>query len=258
MHAQWDPSRHWPQPAPAATRSAADTAEHLLAPTLAPIDLDELVAGCRRTVVVAPHPDDETLGIGGLLAALLRRHLPLAVILVTDGESGHAATDTPLRAALGRARPLESLLALHELGWARPHVYRLQLPDGDVAAHEHALARRLARLLHADDHVLTTWRYDGDADHEATARAVARVATDKRCACAQFPVWSRTRTLHGDARADGRLRRFALDDAALVRKRRALAAFRTQLTDDPVTGALPVVFPSMVSRFLVPFEVLIL
>lgn len=232
--------------------------EYLLAPTPASIDLDELVAGCRRTVVVAPHPDDETLGVGGLLAMLLQRGLALAVVLVTDGEASHPGSGTAMREGLRRARPLESMLALRELGWERPHVHRLQIPDGGVVAHEDVLTQRLDRLLHADDRVLTTWRYDGHADHEATARAVARVAAGKGFACAQFPVWSRARMLHGDTRASGRLRRFALNDAALLRKRNALGAYRSQLADDPVTGALPVVFPSMVSRFLVPFEVLVL
>ncbi len=223
----------------------------------ASIGLDELLAGCRRVVVVAPHPDDETLGVGGLLAMVLRRSLPIAVVLVTDGEASRVSRGAWMRDVLRRARPLESLLALHMLGWARPHVHRLRLPDGAVAAAADALSRRLDRLLRADDHVFTTWRYDGHADHEATARAVARTASGKGCTCTQFPIWGRADVLRGDVRASARIRHLDLDDAALACKRNALRAYRSQLAGDPDTGVPPVVFPAMVSRFLAPFEVLI-
>jgi len=40
----------------------------------------------QRLVVVAPHPDDESLGIGGTVAMLARR-VPVTVVCVTDGEA---------------------------------------------------------------------------------------------------------------------------------------------------------------------------
>ena len=42
------------------------------------------------TVVVAPHPDDETLAAGGLIAALTSRGIPVTVVAVTDGEHAYA------------------------------------------------------------------------------------------------------------------------------------------------------------------------
>lgn len=229
-------------------------------PALPRIGIGTLMHGCRRFVIVAPHPDDETLGAGGMMSALLRHGCPVAVIAVTDGESSHLPGDwwTPER--LRSTRPAESARALFRLGWQRPIVHRLQVPDGAVAAHEDSLARQLTTLLRADDRVLTTWLHDGHPDHEATARAVVAAAAQVGCAVAQFPIWNRWRVLAGrDALVDGGyVRRFALDAEALRHKRMALRAYRSQLLDDPLSGAPPVVPKAMVRQFLQPFELVVL
>lgn len=223
------------------------------------IDVDELMRDCRRVVVVAPHPDDETLGVGGLLSVLLQHDFPIDVVMVTDGEACRSAQDQWAPDVMRSVRSLESVLALRQLGWTRPQTHRLRLPDGDVAAHEETLAQRLEPLLHSGDCVLTTWQHDGHPDHEATARVVMRVAADKECECVQFPVWRRSRMLLDD---DGltreHLRRFNFDSSALRRKRRALKRYRSQLVAGVDNGAMPVVPPAMVDEFLVPFEVLML
>lgn len=223
------------------------------------IDVNELMRDCRRVVVVVPHPDDETLGIGGLLSVLLRQDFTISVVMVTDGEASHAAQDRWTPDVMRSVRSLENVLALRQLGWARPRVHRLQLPDSDVAAHEDTLVQQLEPLLQPGDRVLTTWQHDGHPDHEATARAVMQVAADKRCACAQFPVWRRSRMLlDDDGQTREHLRRFNFDSSALRRKCRALKTYRSQLVTGADNGATPIVPPSMVDEFLVPFEVLML
>ena len=49
----------------------------------------ELVPPGSRLVVVAPHPDDEILGAGGLLAATARAGRDLLLVAVTDGQASH-------------------------------------------------------------------------------------------------------------------------------------------------------------------------
>ncbi len=41
-----------------------------------------------RTLVFAPHPDDEILGCGGLMTLLVMRGSPVSVIYLTSGEAG--------------------------------------------------------------------------------------------------------------------------------------------------------------------------
>src|SRR5437667_10147182 len=95
-----------------------------------------------RVVVFAPHPDDETVGLGGLLFRLAQAHAPLRVVFVTNGDGYRRAleqdfdveqpTDTDY-VALGELRQREALAALAHLGVARRDVRFLGFPDGGLA-----------------------------------------------------------------------------------------------------------------------------
>lgn len=240
-------------------RHAADAREHRQAHDPQCMGAEELMRDCRRIVVVAPHPDDETLGAGGLLSVLLRRGFPVDVVMVTDGEASHVGLAPRV---VRSVRVLESALALRQLGWVRPNVHRLRLPDSEVASQEDVLVRRLEQLLRPGDRVLTTWQHDGHSDHEATAHAVMKVAASKGCACVQFPVWGRSRMLldEADPAPDHpeHVCRFPLDSAALMHKCRALRRYRSQLVPMAGSDEPPVVPPAMVNECLAPFEVLLL
>ena len=62
----------------------------------------------ERLLVLAPHPDDEVIGCGGLIAQHLREHRAVRIVIATDGAVGGdaAARETEARrgiAALGGA-----------------------------------------------------------------------------------------------------------------------------------------------------------
>lgn len=207
----------------------------------ASISLDELMKGCRRMVIVAAHPGDETLGMGGAAAMWLQRGGALAVIAVTDGDAAPLASGnwwTPAR--LRCIRPAESTLALHHLGWPQDNaIKRLHVPHDKVAEHEQLLANYLQQWLRSDDRILTAWQHDGPADNAATSRAVAAAADVIGCAVAEFPVWHRHRILLGNAAASRQIRSLDIATDALWRKRKALTAYRSHLDADPLSGAPP-------------------
>ena len=61
-----------------------------------------------RLTVVAAHPDDETLGAGGLIAECSMRGIPIQIVVVTDGAASHpeSSTVTPRQLAARRGREL--------------------------------------------------------------------------------------------------------------------------------------------------------
>lgn len=240
---------------------------------LAGIAVTTLVPSGRRAVIVAPHPDDELLGTGGLIASLLA--LPAAeapteilVIAVTDGTGSHP--DSPLWPAgrLAQVRPAETTDALRVLlDGAAPcredeaparalRVVRAGLPDGGVAAHEDALCDFLRSRLRADDVLFATWRFDGHPDHEAVGRAAARAVADSGATLIEVPVWTWHWAAPGDSRVPWhRARRLLLSPSVTQAKRQAVQAYPSQLVEDPSTGAAPILPPYVLARVLREFEV---
>jgi len=220
------------------------------------ISLARLVPIGARAVIVAPHPDDEVLASGGLLAMLAARGDQPLVVGVTDGDASHpgSARWTPEKLAAFRHR--EALAGLDQLG-VRPQSYlRLSVPDGRVHQHQAQLIESLIQVLRPEDRVLSTWTADGHPDHEATARAVSEACRVVHCRHLQSPVWMWHWAAPGDSRVPWtQLRRLRLTPNAQRRKNQALLAHASQLTGQG-RGAPPVLAPSAVRRMLRPFEYL--
>jgi len=222
------------------------------------VEVRDLVGGARRAVVVAPHPDDEVLGTGGLLAEFAAASLPTLVVAVTDGEASHHDSRRWTPEALRQARVRESLDALAELGIAADNVLRLRLQDGCVAESESWLTSALAALLHAGDLVFATWSGDGHADHEACGRAAAGAVEGRRAAHCEVPIWMWNWADPEDARLPWtRLVRVRLSHEAQRRKRRALECFGTQRRFDPDVALSPALDDAMLAHFDRPYETLI-
>ncbi len=107
-----------------------------------PLALD----GVRRVVVVAAHPDDESLGAGGLLATAYERGLEIDLVLLTAGELSHPASPTHSPEQLAQRRLGEAKEALHAVAPGAA-VTMLALGDGAVADSEADVAARLVDLI---------------------------------------------------------------------------------------------------------------
>lgn len=228
----------------------------LAAQPLRPASVADLLAEDRRLVMVAPHPDDEVLAIGGLLAHWSTLRADVLIVAVTDGEGSHAGSAQWPPVRLAAERPLESAEAWRRLGFGQPTCERLGLPDGGVRPHRDALIGGIAALLRPDDVVFTTWRHDGHPDHEATGRACAVACAQVGSTLVEVPVWAWHWAEPGDARLPWhRALRLPLDASSAARKRHAVGAFTSQLRPDPSTGAGPILRSTTVQRAHRPFEI---
>jgi len=136
-------------------------------PNPLPPELD--LAPARRVLVIAPHPDDETLGCGGTLARLAST-CDIHVLLVTNGDGGGG-----LPPGTGERRKQEMDAATKALGITTP-VLHLDQPDGhfsDSPAFRKALASHLERLQ--PNWVFLPWLGDSHLDHSRIARASSEV-----------------------------------------------------------------------------------
>ncbi|KAE9646390.1 PIG-L deacetylase family protein [Pseudomonas sp. PB106] len=225
------------------------------------IDVLSLVPANARAVIVAPHPDDEILGCGGLLQLLAAAGRPLQLISVTDGSASHPGSERWPVERLSIVRPQESAEALRRLGLPMHSLKWLRggFTDTQVAAQEQALCAFIESHLRPGDVVFTTWREDGHSDHEAVGRASAEAARRVGAICHELPVW----TWHWATPEDAvvpwqRARKILLSPAQIARKRHAVHAFASQLEGDPDVGLAPVLAPYVIDRLLQPFEVVFL
>ncbi|QXI56656.1 PIG-L family deacetylase [Pseudomonas sp. OE 28.3] len=222
------------------------------------ISVEQLVPAGHRAVIIAPHPDDEVLGCGGLLQGLAMLDRQIQLISVTDGSASHPGSRRWPVERLSIVRPQESAQALHRLG-LRMHSLqwlRAGFADSQVAAREDELSAFIERYLKPTDVVFTTWREDGHCDHEAAGRASAKAAQAVGATLYELPVWTWHWATPEDSQVPWqRARKIALTPEAVARKRHAIHAFASQLEGDPQVGLAPVLAPYVVERLLQPFEV---
>src|ERR1700692_108633 len=83
--------------------------------TLPEVDPATLVPPGARAVIVSPHPDDEILATGGLLAQLSDLGRKALIIAVTDGTASHPDSPEWPAARLAATRPQETRAALPRL-----------------------------------------------------------------------------------------------------------------------------------------------
>lgn len=175
------------------------------------ITAPSIAIGPGRLVVVAPHPDDEVLGLGATMAARSSRKAPDlfsgrgpgetgatdtsthdpsdVVVCVSDGAASHPGEVAP-EEMRGR-RKAECEAGARELGI---DLRMLGLPDGGLSADavDAALHPVLDEL--APTTVAVTWSGDGHPDHHVCAESVRRWWRDAR---------ARGRGGNGDAAGDG-------------------------------------------------------
>lgn len=225
------------------------------------IDVLDLVPLGSRAVIIAPHPDDEVLGCGGIMQLLAAAGRPLQLISVTDGSASHPGSQRWTVERLSVVRPQESAEALRRLGLPMHSLKWLRggFTDTQVAAEETGLSEFIAGYLHANDVVFTTWREDGHSDHEAVGRASVEAARRVGATCHELPVWTWHWATPEDATVPWeRARKILLSPTHIARKRHAAHAFASQLEGDRDVGLGPVLAPYVLDRLLQPFEVVFL
>jgi LmbE family N-acetylglucosaminyl deacetylase len=223
------------------------------------VDPAELVPFGARAVVIAPHPDDEVLGTGGLLARLSAISRSVLIIAVTDGTASHPESSDWPPDRLADVRPQETRDALQRLRMRQVQVVRLGLQDGGAKQFELDLSGLLSKYLQPNDIVFATWRYDGHPDHEAVGRAASAAASEAQLPFVEVPLWTWHWASPDDPRVPwSRARRVVLDDATHERKVRAVQAFRSQIEPDAAMGREPVLPEHVLARLTRPFEVILI
>ncbi|MDX1490864.1 MAG: PIG-L family deacetylase [Pseudohongiellaceae bacterium] len=124
---------------------------------------------CQKALVFAPHPDDETFGCGGLLAAYKKNGIPTEAIILTSGDHGeHGSSGTDVRES-------ESQCAAKILGIGELHFWRE--PDRHLNFCERLIDKVSSAIKSTkSDLVLCPSLYEVHPDHRACAWLILEAA----------------------------------------------------------------------------------
>lgn len=229
-------------------------------PEILPLRSVEAIA-CTSALVVAPHPDDETLGCGGAIALLRDRGCNVQVLVISDGTLSHPSSCKYPAPKLRALRESETISALAVLGVDATAVTFLRLPDGAVPTQEPEFSQAVASCCNyltqvAPQLIFLPLRYDPHPDHRASWKliytALANLNLSSRLI--EYPIWDWDETQRGSL---PNLPSWRLDISSMVElKQQAIALYRSQTTnlidDDPEGFCLT---PEMLANFTRPWEV---
>ncbi len=203
----------------------------------------------RHLVVLAAHPDDETLGAGGLIAHLAAHGTQVDVVVATAGEASHPRSPTTTPVQLAKLRAHEVRAAVHALA-PNARLHLMGLPDGRLADHRARVVQKLSGLLVDEAWLVAPWRGDAHPDHES-AGCAARIAATARIRLLEYPVWLWHWATPDDVRVPWkRLRRFQLSVDDQRRKVEAMTTHASQLrplSDQP--GDEVLLGPGVIAHF---------
>ena len=213
--------------------------------------------GVTLLVVVAAHPDDESLGAGGLIAMAHAAGIPVTVIVATSGEHSHPRSPSFSPERLSAVRRVEVVHAIDTLA-PGAGVRLLGLRDGALRQQIEEVTRAIETEVAGRAGVLiaSPWRADGHPDHTAAGEAAAEVAQATGSTLLEYPIWG----WHWAAPDSPnwpweRIRTLPLDSDVGVAKAAALERHRSQLkplSDAP--GDEAVISSAFAAHFLRNFE----
>ncbi|HEX3347934.1 MAG TPA: PIG-L family deacetylase, partial [Acetobacteraceae bacterium] len=154
----------------------------------------EMLFGAGPPLVLAPHPDDESIGCGGIIAGCCAQGPPPTVVVVTDGAASHPGSRRWPPEALRDLRESEAREAVRRLGLPGDRIRFLRLADAAAPHGGEAFdgaVDEVCRVVMSSrcGAVLATWSHDPHCDHKAVAKMARAVACRTGVPHYAYPVW---------------------------------------------------------------------
>lgn len=228
-------------------------------PSISPASL---VPEGRRAVIVTPNPDDEVFATGGLIHGLHFLGRDLLVIAATGEAMSQGVSDSSNEGGESQVQYSPYSGALHRLGvmaggnGEKPAcgIIHAGLEKNTLSHNETALAAFFAWRIKPGDVVFASWRFDGDADHEAVGRAALAASAIVGAKCIPVPVRAWEWAAPGDSRVPWhRARRIEVDQYGLYAKRQALFGDRIDARTKASTDGEP-----FIDAMHNPYEIVLL
>jgi LmbE family N-acetylglucosaminyl deacetylase len=213
----------------------------------------------RSCLVLAPHPDDETLGCGATIMRKLAAGAPVQVVIAADGRYAYPSSKLSVDALI-EIREEEARRACAILGLPDESITFLRFEDVRLADHRGLLRDRLFAIFDMVDpeEILVSSIIDNHPDHRVLAelaRELTQTRRDRVLTLYEYPIWFwdpriwRVRDLL-------KLRpRIVRTEEFRMRKHQAIGAYRSQVTNMISETGSPPLRRGFVQQFLQPEEI---
>ena len=210
----------------------------------------------RPCLILAPHPDDETLGCGVTVMRKVAAGTPVHIVVMTDGRNWPPDRD-PADNIATRAAELRE--ACRRLGLGDRDVTHLSFPPDGLHSAGDSLVDAVADALriHQPLDVLSTSEADPHSDHSALGIAARRAVAGTNSRLLVYPIWQweRPRRWIRMVRESSWPEQVATDDY-LERKQEIIGVYRSQLSSSAGGDLVGMgLTPRFVGNFLGPYEI---
>ncbi|MGJ8593861.1 MAG: PIG-L family deacetylase [Aquaticitalea sp.] len=223
------------------------------------LSLEQLGHQIGKVMVLAPHPDDEALGCGGLISHLRRQDIDVWICFMTSGEASHPNSKKYPSNVLLKVREMEALNSCHILGVDASKVLFMNGADGHFkktsSLNKQKMVTTLVDIIQENDvaTLFIPWRRDCHPDHLATFNLGMRLKEHLQnpVQIFEYPIWLWASSMPEDWPLKGEVELFRLNvEDVLEIKKEAIFAHTSQTTDmidDDIDGFM------LTTELLIPF-----
>ena len=133
----------------------------------------------KTIYVFSPHPDDEVLACGGVIAKKIQEGFVVKIVVLTSGEKSHASYNNSLLDNLSKIRESESIRSSEILGVQKENITFLRYPDSKINENKINITKDILNILTKDINktveIYAPHIYDRHIDHKASNEIVLDV-----------------------------------------------------------------------------------
>ncbi len=142
-------------------------------------------------LIIAPHPDDEILGCGGLIQYALKKNVRVDLIILTNGEASHSGCCEKKDISLNRKKL--TYKAAQTIGLPQENIHKLSFKDGQVSVDDVQNYVQLYKLLNniKPRQIFIPHQNEGWNDHVVVKSLIdSFIRENKQIAVYEYLVWS--------------------------------------------------------------------
>ncbi len=217
-----------------------------------------------KTLIVAPHPDDESLGCGGAIKLLRNNNSEVYVLVLSDGTLSHPNSKKFPAVKLRDLREKEIIEALKVLNVEKEKIrffrYKDRAVPNENSENWNEIIKKCREYFYEikPQTVFVPWRRDPHPDHRAAYKIVSTIKkTLANLRIIEYPIWLWEIAQTEDAPQIGEVSAHRLDVSSVKNlKRQAIYKHNSQIAglidDDPEGFQLS---PEILENFLTDWEI---